>query len=461
MMYYYKRKSNPFQWVIVVLIFMIVGALIYWFYINYFSKIELNKPVLEDNLNNAEIIETKIISGEISLLQGDVMVDIAVKGYEKAIDKAVLHQGDKIKTGENSLAVLGLDDGTKIRLAANTEIIVDKLDENNVVIKLLRGRIYNNITTAGQYQVVVLQAKITALGTKFEIIVNDETEYLAILVMENQVKVDIMDKDNILMSSRLDANEKALIDFKAAKKDLFKIDTFEQQILAKETWYKWNFDLDKGLVEVLPEQEPNYEIISDSLALKAEQKVGSVKLSWSPYVADNFSLYKIVRSEQHSDLKYPDDLVIKSSANKDLVSFTDDTVGAGKQYYYRVCVVKTSAKVSCGNVLDISVAAKDSTPPAVPQLQAIISVSGVSLSWTANNEEDFKEYRILKSITDANLLFPTAGYLTKTTKGNESYLDKEVNITSPGNVYYRVCSLDQAQNFSCSNVIWVENGQAK
>ncbi|MCX6744222.1 MAG: FecR family protein [Candidatus Parcubacteria bacterium] len=461
MMYYYKRKSNPFKWVIVALIFMVAGVLVYWFYINYFSKIELNKPAPEEDLNNVEIIDTKIIGGEISLLQGDVMVDIAAKGYEKSIDKAVLHQGDKIKTGENSLAVLGLDDGTKIRLGANTEIVLDKLDEDNVLINLLKGRIYNNITTVGQYQVLVLKAKITALGTKFEIIVNDKTEYLAVLVMENKVNLDIMDNEDILMSSRLDTNEKALIDFKAAKKDMFKIDTFDQQVLAKEAWYKWNFDQDNGVVEVLPEQEPDFEVISDSLILKSEQKIASIKLSWSPYTLDNFSLYKLVRSEQHSDLKFPDDEVIKSSANKDLATFTDETVSKGKQYYYRVCVVKTSAKVACGNVVDILVAEQDSTPPAIPQLQAIISVSGVSLTWTANIEEDFKEYRILKSITDPNPSFPTAGYLIKKLQSNESYLDKEVNITSPGYVYYRVCSLDTAQNFSCSNVIIVENGAVK
>ena len=461
MMYYYKRKSNPFKWVIVVLIFMAAGALVYWFYINYFSKIELNKPAPEINSNINEVSAAKILNGEISINQGDVQVNIAAAGYEKAIDKAVLHQGDRIKTGENSLSVLDLSDGTKIRLGANTEVVLENLDENNVLINLLTGRIYNNITTKGQYQVSVFKAKITSLGTKFEVIANDKLQYLAVLVFENTVKLDIMDNEDVLMSSRLDANEKSLVDFKAAKKDMFKIDTFDPQLLAKDVWYKWNFDLDKGLVQVPPEQEPDFEAITDSLALKSEQRINSIILTWSPYSNDNFSLYKIMRSEQNSDLKYPDGEVIKSSANRDSAAFTDATVAKGKEYYYRVCVVKTSNKVACGNVVDIKVAEQDSTPPATPQLQATISVSGVSLNWTANNEEDFKEYRILKSITDSSPSFPTAGYLVKKLPGNESYLDKEVNITSPGNVYYRVCSLDTANNFSCSNVVTVENGAVK
>lgn len=464
MMYYYKRKSNPFKWVIVVLIFMAAGALIYWFYSNYFSKIELNKPVEPANLNTEEIVDTKIINGEISLLEGDVRVDIDNKGYETAIDKAVLHQGDKIKTGIASLAVLNLSDGTAIRLGDNTEIVLNKLEENNVLVEILRGRIYNNIKTKGQYQILALRTRLISLGTKFEVIVNDKLEYIAALVMENNVKLEVLDNfenAEVLLSSRLDTNEKAIINLKAVKKDILKIETFDPKILAKESWYKWNFELDKGETEDLPEQEPDFEVVNDSLVLKAEVKDMTVKLTWSIYDKDNFQAYKIVRSALNSQLKYPEDELIKSSLSKEYASFTDSGLTKGKKYYYRVCVLKTSDKIACGNMVSAEIAEPDSVPPVAAQLSASVSVSGVNLSWTINNEEDFKEYRILKSITDSSLSFPSAGYLAKRTKGSENYLDKEVNITSPGNVYYRVCSLDMAQNSSCSNVIWVENGQVR
>lgn len=460
-MYYYKRRSNPLKWVIIILIFMAIGALIYWFYFNYFSKIDFSRPETAENVTPKDIFTPKILAGEMSLLSGDVLVDISQKGYAKAIDKAVLHQGDKIKTGENSLAVLTIEGGTKIRLGANTEIMLVNLEENNVLIQQLRGRIYNNIPGQGQYQIMALGTKIMALGTKFEVITNDIQEYLAVLVVENKVKLEILDNEEVILSCILNANEKGLVNLKASRKDQFKIDSIDLQILAKEEWYKWNFDLDAGITNETPDLEPDYQEISGSLNLTANENPQGIKLVWTEYNKNDFQAYKIIWSGSNPDLKYPGNEIVKSLTDKTAVEYIDTKIEPDKKYYYRICVVKLSNKVACGNVVEIQTAKKDSIPPASSSLSGLISAAGVSLTWSANNEEDFKEYRVLKSLTDSNPSAPTIGYLVKKYQGSESYLDKEVNITTVGNVYYRVCSLDTAMNFSCSNVIWVENGKIK
>jgi hypothetical protein len=440
---------------------MALGALVYWFYYNYFSRIELNKPATEDNLNIAETEGSKIMSGEISQIQGDVQVNISQKGFAKALDTAVLHQGDGIKTGENSLAVLALSDDTKIRLGANTEVILKNLDGKNVLVELLRGRIYNNIAIGGQYQIKFLQILLTSLGTKFEVITNDLQQIVTVTVIENKVKLEIMDQDEVIMSSRLDTNDKAIIDLKAAKKDMLKIVTIDPKLLAKDPWYKWNFALDQGREQSPVDQEPDFQTVSDSLNLTAKETVQGISLTWIAYNLDNFQSYKIIWSDKNTDLKYPGSEVVISSTDKTLVTYLDKKIEPAKKYYYRICVVKISTKVACGNVVEIQTAAQDSTPPAAPYLSATIGVSGVNLIWSANTEADFKEYRILKSIFDPNPSLPLADYLVKRVKGEESYLDKESNFTTSGNIYYRVCSLDQANNFSCSNVITVENGAIK
>ncbi len=461
MMYYYKRKSSPLKWLILIFIFMAMGAVVYWFYINYFSKSDLNNSGIEENVNKI-ITAPKIISGEIAIAQGEVQINIGDKGYEKAIIKAVLHQGDKIKTGADSLAVINLDDGSKIRLAANSEVIFSNLEEKNVEINQLKGRSYNNIAVGSAYRIKALKTQIEAGASKFELITNDQLQSLAVLVFENNIKLNINnDNSEAILFSRLDANEKALIDLKATKKDQLKIENFQANLLAKDEWYKWNFELDKGSAENLPEQEPNFEEITDSLQIKAEQKDAGVNLTWSVYSKEDFQSYKIMRSTQNSEPKYPEDSVIKSSDNKDLSGLLDEKIEPGNKYYYRICVLKNNDKVACGNVANIETAQKDSTPPSKPNLSASATVSGINLSWTANNEDDFKEYRMLKSISNPEPSYPSVGYLAIRKKGSESYLDKEVNITSVGNVYYRVCSLDMDGNYSCSNVITVENGQVK
>jgi hypothetical protein len=460
-MYYYKRKSNPFKWVIIVLIVMALGALVYWFYFNYFSRIELNKPQTDENVNSFNFNAPELLKGEISSISNDVQVDISQRGYEKAIEQAVLHQGDKIKTGENSLAIIALSDDTKIRLGANTEIVMQDLEKKNVLVELFRGKIYNNIAVDGNYKIKALKAVITALGTKFEVIANAVQSSVVVIVFENKVNLEIVDNGEILMSSKLEINDKVLANLKVAKKDMLKLDVIDPKILAKEAWYKWNFDQDQGLADNLPDQEPDFQEVSDSLNLTAKENGQGIDLSWTAYNLENFQSYKIMWSATDSTLKYPGSEIVKSLADKTQIFYQDTKVEPAKKYYYRICVVKTSNKVACGNVVEIQTAEKDSAPPAAPYLSATIGVPGVNLVWTANTEDDFKEYRVLKSLTDRNLSLPTSGYLVKKLKGNEKYLDAEVNITYPFNVYYRVCSLDMAQNSSCSNIITVENGAIK
>ncbi|MCX6740468.1 MAG: FecR family protein [Candidatus Parcubacteria bacterium] len=458
MMYYYKRKSNPFKWVIIIFVFMALGAMVYWFYFNYFSKIDLSGSKTNEEVNSNSLAAEKIIGGEISLIQEDVQVNIGEKGYEKAIDQAILHQGDKIKTGENSLAVLKLEDDTKIRLAANSEIFLKSLSEGQVIIEQISGRSYNNIAKDGNYQINFLNTKITALGTKFEVISNKDQESLAVFVFENKVNLEILNQDEIVLASRLDLNEKCLVNLQAAKKDMLKIENFDVKLLTKESWYQWNFDQDKGVSDQLPELEPDFEEVFDTLQIKAEQKDAGISLTWSAYTKDNFKSFKIVRSKNNIALKYPEDAAIKTSTNQDLASYIDQETDFGQLYYYRICVVKSSDKVVCGNVVSIETKEKDSTPPNSPILSGEVSVYGVNLTWSANTEADFKEYRLIKSITEPEPKYPSIGYLAIKSKGVENYLDKEVNITSPGNVYYRVCALDLTGNSSCSNTVWVENG---
>lgn len=171
-----------------------------------------------------------------------------------------------------------------------------------------------------------------------------------------------------------------------------------------------------------------------------------------------------MRSEKNADLKYPDDEVIKSSAVKGLNSYLDTKIEKGKKYYYRVCVLRNNDKVACGSVASLEIAkeeVKDMIAPVAPLLSATVTVSGVNLSWTPNTEEDLADYRVLKSLTNSNPTLPSIGYLAIVNKGQEHYLDKDVNITSAGLVYYRVCSLDNAGNSACSNVVTVENGEVK
>jgi len=463
-MYYYKRKTSPLKWIIVVVILIAMAGFGYWYYVNYFSKIDFSKPNQESlNINQPGEEFVKTLAASLAASEGDVQANLQNKGYEKALLDTILRPGDQLKTGLQSNAIIKLENGSILRLGENTEIALQNLAEKNILIEQFKGRTYHNISQANNYQIKYANVLATALGTKFEFITNPDKNYVTVLDFENKVKVEILDNQEMLLAVRLDPNEKALLDLNAAKKDRLKIDKFDLKNLEKAPWYKWNFDADLGLNEKLIDQEPDFSTTTESLELAVSSKDNGVYLSWSIYNLDDFKGYKIVRSEKNTEAKFSDNEVIKSSSSKELNSYLDSGAEKGKNYYYRICVVKTTDKIVCGNLANIELAQteKDMVAPAMPLLSGEITVSGVNLNWTPNTEEDFGEYRVLKSLTNSNPTLPAIGYLAIKNKGQESYLDKEVNITSVGNVYYRVCSLDVSGNSACSNVVTVENGKVK
>lgn len=106
MMYYYRRKTSPWKWILIILILAVVGALGWWFYVNYFSKIEINKPVVEPT-PQATVESVKTLNASLAMINGDVrLTQSGQTESAPAILDAVLHQGDKIEIGSEGYAVL-------------------------------------------------------------------------------------------------------------------------------------------------------------------------------------------------------------------------------------------------------------------------------------------------------------------------------------------------------------------
>ncbi len=64
---------------------------------------------------------------------------------------------------------------------------------------------------------------------------------------------------------------------------------------------------------------------------------GSVRTSWSPYThAEDFTYYKVVRSQTNENPVYPDDGYIYYSSDPNQTTYTDQDAPAGTNYY-RVC----------------------------------------------------------------------------------------------------------------------------
>jgi len=428
-MYYYRKKTNPVKWIIIIIVVIALVFFSYWFYQNYFSKIDFSRSDNDDsNLENNTEELSKILLSSLSFVQGDVQVSINGQDYQTVEKNTVLHEGDRIKTGSDSLVVLNLENQSIIRVGQNTEIILTNLLSEHLVITQNYGRTYYNLTNIKSFELISLDSRVQSHGSQFELITNNENKYIAVLSFDTDLFVELYDSKGLLMSRRIGEEQKALLDFnKIEIENKLKIDSFVKDSLASEDWYKWNFDLDAKIGQPIENEEiaqedkeldnePDFMTTDESLELAAEIKDSGIFLSWSVYNQDNFTAYKIVKSETNQDLQHPGNTVIKSSTVKGLNLFIDSNTSFDKKYYYRVCVLKDNDKVVCGNVVSVKtepeeeeeeeVVVEDTTPPAGPGLSASVSVSGVSLGWSKNNEEDFKHYVVLKSMSNTNPNYP-------------------------------------------------------
>lgn len=77
---------------------------------------------------------------------------------------------------------------------------------------------------------------------------------------------------------------------------------------------------------------------------------------------------------------------------------------------------------------------------------------GVVMEWNAFPGAGLEWYKVLKSASDDNLVYPEADVIGVKGPGELEFFDENAHK----NAYYRVCAITTDRSRSCSNVIWVE-----
>jgi len=526
---------------------------------------------------NSALVNTVSVqnySVTLAYQQGDVWVSQNEGDWHKGETDFVLHEGDGVKTGENSKAILEFEDGDIVRMDASTEISLVYTNGIAVTILQTTGTTYNRVAKDQSriYQVVSSLGSAQALGTAFGVEVTDDN--MNVNVVESTVKVKSSDAEAQVTqgkSAKLTKDASSLVVSDIAGDKL------------SSDWYTWNKEEDtkKQLALGVLDQNPDstgtnssadekfspkitlavstvanglsftwesenmtstdgfkvvrgdgenptfpgndYQYIQDSHAtnytwemkdwktyhfrvcaydgsictlysndviatapsdtttkdtnqdeaptykgpnLSAKAEESGVGLWWQDTSSlPGFKYYKVVRSEDNADLKYPDDGYL-TVRNKGEESWRDKTSVKGTAYYYRICAV--GDEVWCGQVQKVTATTKNDPPKAV-SLSATYANKKVTLTWTRSTESDFKYYKIVWSNSDTTPTYPENGYIVWEPLTTLTYTDAgqvadgrktEVDL-SVGTYYYSVCVVDQADQVACSNVVKIENGTIK
>lgn len=110
--------------------------------------------------------------------------------WQSADKASQLSEGMQIRTGTDSRAVLTIDDGSAVRLDANTTVKLKNLSAETVEIEQIEGVVYSRVVPSTRsYMIKTAETAYTALGTAFLTIQHPNEQ--GVQVYQSSVKVDI------------------------------------------------------------------------------------------------------------------------------------------------------------------------------------------------------------------------------------------------------------------------------
>ncbi len=175
-----------------VAVLVIVGA---WAIVFHQDKNVENLAKSETSDTSDATAATIEVPVTLTYLTGVVEVRDERGEWSKAEKDASIKTGMGLRTtGASSRAIATLDDGTAIRLDANTQIGFESLTETQISIEQDSGYVYNRIANSSQrkYEIITENAQFESAGTAFLTIASGDEE--AVEVFHNSVNETTMNK---------------------------------------------------------------------------------------------------------------------------------------------------------------------------------------------------------------------------------------------------------------------------
>lgn len=229
-----------------------------------------------------------LIAANLAVADGDV--EIRKEGedrWSEGLQGDTLEQNDAIRTGAESRAVLELDNGDAVRLNSSSEVRLESLKPEAVVIEQISGESYCRIATSEQNTFTVKSQGVEAqaLGTAYTFNSNNEEKQVVVHIFQSKVKMYVGEEEQEIPELKkvvVNTEEKTL-DVQEMSEEEF-----------KSEFASWNKQKDKESGFQCHEEEAPQVVISspaDGTSTEAESinVVGTV--------TDNSALKKIIVNE--------------------------------------------------------------------------------------------------------------------------------------------------------------------
>lgn len=184
-----------------------------------------------------------------------------------AFNKALIREGDTIRTAPNAYAVLEFYDGSRIRMNESTEVLLEKLEAGrkgiDVEVRLLAGEVWVNelVSEHGlQFRLFTPHINVVSVGTSYGVAVAEE-EFVRVVRGEVRASIqdtliensELLDAVSIGIGQQVSVSEQDIDDLEA-RKFVNLLESVDDYWRVTE-WYLWNLGEDDNPTQYVDEEE--------------------------------------------------------------------------------------------------------------------------------------------------------------------------------------------------------------
>ncbi|PID32134.1 hypothetical protein CR970_01995 [Candidatus Saccharibacteria bacterium] len=364
--------------------------------------------------------------------------------WDSAEEGATLGEGDELRTGQDSRAIITLDDGSAIRLNQNSKVTLDTLLSDSVIVINNEGAVYTRVVTAEDrmFDVKVADTSYTALGTAY--MTTNTADKKGVEVFHSQVKTgDKTVKEGQGLYKIVNgekANEVVSLDPEKLRQNTFITWNKAQDEKNDEFKEKLGFlkDIDKTPEPQQPTPPQPPQQPSDpgaSISASASSTNDGINVSWSLNGVSSNYAYKVVYSTSDTTPTYGENsaqYVPKGNYSTKL-KLTD-----GKTWNIRVCSYRGNGQcLYYSNTVTVQAPYVEKEKVTRGTMSA--SLSGSVISWSYSGNAPYG-YKVVWNTSGAPTYPPSGSNAGArlVTPGNS--LDLNSKIQASGTYKVRVCA---------------------
>jgi FecR protein len=421
-----KKKINKIVYMLVAVLVLIVGGAV--------AAYSLTRPDTKSGTTQAPKPVSRF-GVAVGLIEGTAEYsNDNGTSWKSLTNESNLSEKDQIRTTEGR-AVLLVDDGSAVRLSANSKIELTSLVTDSIIVTNLGGEVYNRVVAAEarQYQSKAGDQTYTAKGTAFRTFNTDtkkgvEVYHSTVKAEEKSTDVSEGNAFFTLTDQKEKENTVTAIDLTALKKDEF---------------IKWNSDQDKksaefaanlGVLVEFDKPDPAPALApapttKAGITLSAKVTEYTANFSWKVNGINTSKGYKLVKSKTSQTPTYPENGAAFVESGKTSYSLY---LGDGKTYYFRICAYRNDSCESYSNVVTVTTPLKEKEK-IVSGTVTLDPITGEEANWNFNGTAPYGFKLVISA--SANPTYPST--YNKFSEGKSAPLPGD--LTSGSSYYARVC----------------------